>query len=107
MKREQLISILGNCINACNHCADACLDEPNVQHMATCIRTDHVCAEVCSSLSQILHTKYKNVEGLVRYCISVCKDCKATCEGHDHDHCKACAKACDECIRACEAFLAA
>ena len=107
MKKQELISVIGKCINACNHCADACLDEDNVKMMVDCIRTDRVCAEVCSSLSQVLHTSYSNVDGLVQYCITVCTDCANTCENHDHDHCKACAEACRECITACEAFLAA
>jgi len=62
MKKTELISTLGSCINACNHCADACLGEENVKMMVDCIRTDRVCAEVCSSLSQVLHTTYDNVE---------------------------------------------
>ena len=49
MRNEKLISALGNCINHCNYCADACLDEDNVKMMVDCIRTDRVCAEVCSS----------------------------------------------------------
>lgn len=106
MKKTELISTLGSCINACNHCADACLSEDNVKMMVNCIRTDRVCAEVCSSLSQILHTTYTNVEGLIRYCISVCEDCANTCEQHDHQHCKDCAQACRECIAACKSYLA-
>lgn len=107
MNKNELISVLGSCINACNHCADACLGEENVGMMVDCIRTDRVCAEVCSSLSQILHTTYDNVEGLIRYCISVCEDCASTCAQHNHEHCKACAKACNECADACKQYLAA
>ena len=107
MKKTELISTLGNCINACNHCADACLGEDNVKMMVDCIRTDRVCAEVCSTVSQVLHTTYDNVEGLLRYCISVCEDCASTCEQHQHQHCKDCAEACRECIAACKNYLAA
>ncbi|GEQ85407.1 hypothetical protein ULMS_09150 [Patiriisocius marinistellae] len=106
MRNSELISALGNCINHCNYCADACLDEKDVAMMRDCIRTDRVCAEVCSSLSQILATNYKNVEGLVAYCISVCEDCLATCEKHDHKHCQDCAASCRKCIKACKAYLA-
>jgi hypothetical protein len=107
MKREALISALGTCINACNYCADACLEEDNVKMMVDCIRTDRVCAEVCSSLSQILNTRYKNVSGLIDYCISVCEECKNNCEKHEHEHCQKCVKACEECIKACKAYRAA
>ena len=106
MRNEKLIHALGNCINHCNYCADACLDEDDVKMMVTCIRTDKVCAEVCSALNQVLATNYKNVDGLVKYCIEVCNDCAEECGNHDHDHCQECAKACRQCAEACQAYLA-
>lgn len=74
--------------------------------MVKCIRTDKVCAEACAALTQILATNYKDVQGLVDYCIKVCNDCADECEKHDHQHCKDCAKACRECARACEQYAA-
>ncbi|MDR5591978.1 four-helix bundle copper-binding protein [Christiangramia sp. SM2212] len=106
MRNEKLISALGNCINHCNYCADACLDEDNVKMMKDCIRTDRVCAEVCSTLNQVLATNYKDVQGLVDYCKKVCQACADECGKHDHQHCKDCAKACQECVKACEAYAA-
>ena len=101
-----MIHALGNCINKCNYCADACLDEENVKMMVTCIRTDKVCAEVCSTLNQLLATDYKDVDDLIKYCIKVCNACADECEKHEHDHCKECAQAWRECARVCEAHLA-
>lgn len=72
MRNEKLIHALGNCINHCNYCADACLDEENVKMMVTCIRTDRACAEVCSTLNQLLATGFKEVDDLVRYCAKIC-----------------------------------
>ncbi|SHF78302.1 protein of unknown function [Salegentibacter echinorum] len=106
MRNEKLISALGNCINHCNYCGDACLDEDNVKMMKDCIRLDKVCAEVCSSLSQILATSYSDVNALVEYCKKVCQECADECGKHDHQHCKDCAQACKECVEACEAYLA-
>ncbi|MGY5851625.1 four-helix bundle copper-binding protein [Salegentibacter sp. F14] len=106
MRNEKLIHALGNCINHCNYCADACLDEEDVKAMTTCIRIDKVCAEVCSTLNQVLVTNYKNVEALVNYCIEVCMDCADECSKHEHDHCQECAKACQHCVDACRAYLA-
>ncbi|HEY9185560.1 MAG TPA: four-helix bundle copper-binding protein [Salegentibacter sp.] len=106
MRNEKLIHALGNCINHCNYCADACLDEDDVKKMTTCIRTDKVCAEVCSALNQVLATNYGNVDGLVRYCIEVCNDCADECSKHDHDHCQKCAEACRHCVDACQDYLA-
>ena len=106
MRNEKLIHALGNCINHCNYCADACLDEENVKMMVKCIRIDKVCAEACAALTQILATNYKDVQGLVDYCIKVCNTCADECEKHDHQHCKDCAKACRECAKACEQYAA-
>ena len=105
MKNEKLIHALGNCINHCNYCADACFDEENVKMMVDCIRTDRVCAEVCSTLNQLLAMQYKDVTDLVKYCIKICNACADECEKHTHQHCKECAKACRDCAAACETFL--
>lgn len=101
-----MIHALGKCINACNYCADACLDEENVKMMVKCIRTDRVCAEVCAALNQVLSTNYKDVQGLVNYCIEVCEACARECEQHKHQHCQDCAQACRECAEACRQYAA-
>ncbi len=106
MRNENLIHALGNCINHCNYCADACLDEDDVKMMVDCIRLDRVCAEVCSTLNQLLVTKYSNVDDLVRYCIKVCDECAEECGKHDAQHCKDCAEACRKCSEECKKFLA-
>ena len=102
MRNEKLIHALGNCINHCNYCADACLDEENVKMMVKCIRTDRVCAEVCAALNQVLSTNYKDVQGLNDYCIKVCNACADECGKHDNKLCTDCAKACRECAQACK-----
>ncbi|MBY5956868.1 four-helix bundle copper-binding protein [Membranicola marinus] len=107
MRNTKIIHALGNCINHCNYCADACLSEDNVKMMVDCIRLDRVCAEVCSTLSQVLSTEYDDVNELVAYCKSTCEKCAAECSKHDHDHCQACAQACRECAEACEEYLSA
>lgn len=106
MRNEALIHALGNCINHCNYCADACLDEENVKEMTTCIRTDRVCAEVCSALNQVLATGYSDVNDLVKYCMKVCSACADECGKHDANHCQNCADACRKCADACKTFLA-
>lgn len=106
MRNENLIHALGNCINHCNYCADACLDEDDVKMMVDCIRLDRVCAEVCSTLNQLLVTNYSNVDDLVRYCIKACDECAEECGKHDAQHCKDCAEACRKCSEECKKFLA-
>ncbi|MDT0643643.1 four-helix bundle copper-binding protein [Zunongwangia sp. F363] len=106
MRNEKFIHALGNCINHCNYCADACLDEDDLKKMVPCIRTDKVCSEACAALAQILAIDGANVTGLVEYCKQVCGECADECEKHDSQHCQDCAKACRECEKACEEFLA-
>lgn len=106
MRNQKLIHTLGNCINHCNYCADACLDEDNVKMMVKCIRMDRICAEVCRTLNQILATNYKDVEDLVRYCQKICNECADECEQHQMQHCKDCAIACRKCAEECAEFLA-
>lgn len=106
MRNEKLIHALGSCINHCNHCADACLGEENVKMMVKCIRLDRVCAETCAAANQILSTSYKDVQGLLDFCIKVCNECADECEKHEHQHCKDCARACRECADACRQYAA-
>ena len=106
MRNEKLIHALGNCINHCNYCADACLDEENVKMMVQCIRTDRICAEVCSTLNQAIATGFDDVDDLVRYCLKVCSLCAEECEKHEAKHCQLCAEACRNCAAECRNFLA-
>jgi hypothetical protein len=101
MKNSALIKTLNDCAAACNHCADACLDEENIAHMVDCIRTDRVCAETCSSTAKILSMSFGPLDELLKFCERVCGACAEECSQHDHDHCQACAKACKTCQEAC------
>lgn len=105
MKNEKLLQSLANCIAACNYCADACLDELHVDKMIDCIRTDRVCAAICTAVYQVAATKYSKMSDLLQVCIRVCDECAAECEKHNHDHCQECARACRECADACRAAL--
>lgn len=104
MRNSGLLETLSNCINHCNHCADACLEEENVKMMVECIRTDRVCASVCAALADVLATNYKDVDGLVQYCAQICETCAQECGKHEAQHCKDCAEACRKCAKACREF---
>ena len=41
---RSLLDALARCVAACEYCADACLDEDNVQMMVPCIRLDRDCS---------------------------------------------------------------
>ena len=106
MKNSKLIEALNNCTAHCNYCADACLDEENMAMMKECIRTDRVCAEVCSTLSQVLATSYSDIQGLVDFCRKTCEACAEECSKHEHQHCQDCAEACKKCAEACGSYAA-
>jgi hypothetical protein len=106
MKHQEMLKSLSNCINYCNWCADACLDEDNVKDMVKCIRLDRACSYVCAATANILDTRYDDIQGLVNYCIQICEDCEKECKKFDSDHCQQCAKACRECADACRRYAA-
>ncbi|MEX2514146.1 MAG: four-helix bundle copper-binding protein [Cyclobacteriaceae bacterium] len=105
MKNAELIRVLNECAAACNHCADACLDQDSLKMMVDCIRTDWICAEICSSTAKIAAISFGPIDDLLKYCERVCGTCADECEKHDHDHCQECAAACRKCQEACLSVL--
>jgi len=107
MNHEELINTLNECANYCNHCADACLEEDHIQMMVTCIRYDHMCAEVCSSLAKLLsiNVPSQKLTALVEYCKNLCESCAEECSSHEAQHCQNCAAACKRCVDVCSKFL--
>ncbi|MFC6859876.1 four-helix bundle copper-binding protein [Zunongwangia atlantica] len=106
MRSEKLVNALVDCVNHCNYCADACLDTDDIGMMKDCIRTDKVCAEVCSALAKVAVIERANITDLVKYCAAICQQCADECKKHDHKHCQDCATACETCVEACNSYLA-
>ena len=100
---DELIKKLDICIAACNFCAASCLKEEHLHMLTQCIRYDMDCAEVCRTTAILLARDSAHGKHLLKECIELCEACAAECEQHDHDHCKACAKACRGCAEACKA----
>lgn len=103
-KKQELIHILGECVNTCNHCFSACLKEDNIKMMTDCIRLDKECAEVCSFTILMFH-KSKFVGKYLELCMNVCEACGEECGKFEHEHCKKCAQKCKECAKACRDFI--
>ncbi|MGB5943699.1 MAG: hypothetical protein WBG71_12525 [Leeuwenhoekiella sp.] len=61
MKNLKLIKTLYECAAHCYHCADACLDTEDVKMMKDCIRTDRICAEICTTTAKLLAASSTNV----------------------------------------------
>lgn len=107
MRNESLVKTLNDCIAHCNWCADACLDEDNVQMMAECIRLDRICAETCKAATMaVVSNSSTNTTDLIRACQTMCEKCADECSKHENDHCRACAEACRKCAQACSEFAA-
>ncbi len=106
MKNQKLIDALTACIVQCNYCASACLDGDHVKMMAKCIKTDIICAEICSATLKLVAMDASLAKEMVKLCQKSCKECGDDCAKHDHQHCKDCAEACKKCEEACKAYLA-
>ena len=101
-KHAELSNTLYECMVACNHCFDACLQEDDVKMMAECIRLDRECADMCSYLMQAVERNSPFVSELAKVCAAICEACGNECKNHDHDHCQRCAEACFKCAEACK-----
>jgi len=96
------------CAAICNSCADACSAED--MDMRRCIRLCMDCADVCTATYRIATRRTDENRQLIRTvlaaCIEACETCRAECEQHDHDHCRRCARMCQECADDCRRALA-
>lgn len=109
----ELIAMLSECAYSCRACADACLAEPMVKDLRSCISTDMACAQVCDTVGALLTRRTAPDTGLlkkaVEMCVTACGACAEDCEAHaeKHAHCKHCGKICRECEKACLRLAAA
>ncbi|MGP4075514.1 four-helix bundle copper-binding protein [Halobacillus sp. K22] len=101
---QSVIESLHECMEACNHCYDACLKEDNVAHMVDCIRLDRECADMCGFLEQALVRNTPFAKELASVCAQMCEACGNECKKHEHDHCQKCAEACFKCADACKSI---
>ena len=97
------------CAIVCTACASACLSEP--MEMATCVRDDLDCADLCEvtarHLARLNASDKQLTLTILAACIEACVQCAASCAAHadHHEHCRLCAEACHRCEAACQALL--
>lgn len=101
IKYQSCIDTCVRCAQECEHCAEACLGEKNVEKMAGCIRSDRDCAEMCWTTAALLSRDSDFAAQICQLCAEVCDACGGQCESHEADHCQVCAKACRECAEEC------
>jgi len=90
------------CAVACDRCAAACLGEDDPQSMARCIALDIDCAALCRLAAGFMARDSEFAPALCAACAELCEACSGECEGHEMDHCKACAAACRRCAEQCQ-----
>ena len=106
-----VIDVVMDCSQTCTACADACLSEPDVNHLTRCIRDCLDCADICTATERVLsrHTGYDAslTESMLRTCMQACQACAASCGEHadEHEHCRTCAQTCRSCEQACGDML--
>ena len=97
------------CAIACSACASACLVEG--EDLATCVRDDLDCADVCGTTARVLArlnaSDKQATLALLAACIESCVQCASSCAPHreHHEHCRLCEQACLACEAACQALL--
>ncbi len=99
---QKCIDACLECATECNHCAVACLEEKEVQHLTHCIRLDLECAVICRASAELMTTGSAYAPQLCELCAAICNACAEICEQHANmgmEHCRECAEACRACAR--------
>lgn len=95
-----------SCAQVCIACADACLSEPDLTDLTTCVRLGADCADLCGVVARVLSRRGGSaqlVHALLAACEQACRVCAEECERHaGHQHCAICAEACRGCEDACQ-----
>lgn len=100
-KFQSCINASYECAAVCDHCATACLSEPDPASMAKCIRLAIDCADLCRLNAGFLARDSSELARISGFCAEICEACAAECEKFDHSHCQECAKACRLCVEEC------
>lgn len=95
------IDAIAACAAACASCSAACLAEDEVADLRDCIASDDVCAEVCRAtvavLTRLTRGSWAVLDAQLAACETATRACAEACRAHaaHHEHCAACAEACD------------
>lgn len=101
------------CAQACTACADACLREPDIAELATCIRLNLDCADLCETTARVLsrHTGFDAnlAMATLEASAQACRSCGDECARYadEHEQCRVCADACRRCEQACQEMVVA
>ena len=95
------------CAAIANACADACAAEGGDR--GACIRLCNDCSDICTATYRVASRRTGSNEAVLRatleLCAQACDACGAMCGEHDDDHCRRCAKMCEETARDCRTAM--
>jgi hypothetical protein len=106
MQLQEIIQHLYQCASVCNNCYQACLHEPEVKMMTTCIALDRECATICEITAGALARRSAYATQYISLCAEICQACHEECAKHNNEHCRQCAATCKECADLCRQYQA-
>ena len=90
-----------SCTEECEHCATACLHEPDAAQRTRCIQVLRDCADVCDVSARWMVRDSSFVRPICELCADICDQCATECGRFRDDHCRNCADACRKCAQEC------
>jgi len=105
-ENQKCMQACADCSTECERCAEACLDEADIQLMAECIRLDRDCADFCRLAVALISRNSRFARQFCSLCAEICETCAAECGHHQAEHCRRCATSCAVCATACRQMAA-
>ena len=106
---QKCAKVCSDCQRACDSCATHCahmLHEGKKEHLATLMNCQD-CASVCSAAAQIVARGGPQSVLICECCAKACNQCGKACDKFPDDkHMKACADECRKCEKACRDMVA-
>ena len=99
-QEEQLLYVkfLVRCAQECEHWADECVTDGEMEKMGKSVRLCRECAELCRTAADALTRGTKFVYEISRGCIKTCDACAAECRKSVAVSAQRCAEACRQCV---------
>ncbi|MPW23445.1 four-helix bundle copper-binding protein [Paraburkholderia sp. CNPSo 3157] len=98
---QSCIEACDACAAACDRCASACLGEPDIAHIAKCIRLNADCASLCRFTSAALARESHLAPEFCALCAQICDECADECSRHPSEQCGTCSDTCRICAEVC------
>jgi hypothetical protein len=106
---QNLMEAAAACEQACTMCVSSMM---GMDGMETCSARCMNCADMSNTMMRMMMRpagmEMDAMMAAMQACMMMAKACSAECSMHAdmNDHCRMCAKACDELVAACEAMMA-